>query len=645
MNSARSGCKHNSCRSVGFSDFVLGRPKFRCGLGKKMILHGEPWSRSILLVGSVLVWALFLCAERGFAQAPQITSAGVVNAASFVQGAVSGGSIVAIFGANLATGIAGATQVPLPTNLNGTQVFISGQAVPLFFVSAGQVNAQIPWELTGATQASISAIVNGTAGNTVTLNLTPFNPGVFTTDSSGKGQGAILIATTGEVAAPAGSLPGRPARPVNTREIISIYLTGLGDVSPRPPTGAPASGTPPLSETPTTPAVTIGGVPAQVVFSGLAPFFVGLYQVNALVADNTPGGSAVPVAVTIGGALSNTATIAVQGTTQGLANLSVSKTASPNPVNSGGVITYTLTVKNIGNADAQSVILTDPLPAGVSFVSCTTSTGSCTASGGTVTASLGTLAAGGSVTVTISATAPPGVASPIVITNTATVSTTSQQSSTANNQASVNVTVNPVLALSGISPTSGSTFGGTAVTITGTGFAAGTAVTFGGTAATNVAVVSNTSITATAPAHPTGAVDVVVTNPNGQSARMTNGYTYTLNLQGQWSGTTDQGDTLSFVVNSGNAITRLSGVVTIQGTFPGGTCTTISVYTINPTPPLALTGTRFTVTSPSLNMTVTVTGNFTSEMSASGSAVFTLVPAFGQPCSGSKSTAWTAKKS
>src|SRR5690348_13505117 len=85
----------------------------------------------------------------------------------------------------------------------------------------------------------------------------------------------------------------------------------------------------------------------------------------------------------------------------------------------------------------------------------------------------------------------------------------------------------PTPTVSSVSPTSGSTIGGTGVTITGTNFAAGATVSFGGTAATNVSVVSGTSITATTPAHAAGAVNVVVTNSGGPSGTLTNGFTYT----------------------------------------------------------------------------------------------------------------------
>ena len=79
--------------------------------------------------------------------------------------------------------------------------------------------------------------------------------------------------------------------------------------------------------------------------------------------------------------------------------------------------------------------------------------------------------------------------------------------------------------VSSVSPNSGAVAGGTAVTITGTNYAAGATVTFGATAATNVVVVSSTSITATTPAG-SGAVTVTVTNSNGQSGSLTNGFTY-----------------------------------------------------------------------------------------------------------------------
>ena len=82
-------------------------------------------------------------------------------------------------------------------------------------------------------------------------------------------------------------------------------------------------------------------------------------------------------------------------------------------------------------------------------------------------------------------------------------------------------------AVGGVSPSSGTAAGGTAVTITGSNFTAGATVTFGGIPATNVTVATSTSITATTPAHAAGAVTVTVTNPNGQSGSLAGAYAFT----------------------------------------------------------------------------------------------------------------------
>ena len=92
---------------------------------------------------------------------------------------------------------------------------------------------------------------------------------------------------------------------------VSIYCTGLGPVANAPKDGSLSPANPPAT-TSLQPVVTIGGVPVPATFSGLTPLQVGLYQVNVQVPDNSPAGDAVPVVLTIGSAVSNTATIAVQ---------------------------------------------------------------------------------------------------------------------------------------------------------------------------------------------------------------------------------------------------------------------------------------------------------------------------------------------
>jgi len=240
---------------------------------------------------------------------PAVNAGGMVNGATFGTQPPAAGSIVSLFGTNLALSAASAQTAPLPTTLAGTTVQLNGIAAPLFYASPTQMNLQIPWQLAGQTQASVVVSVSGVASAPQTVNLSAYSPGIFTVSQTGSGQGAVLIAGSAAVAAPTGVVPG--ARPANRQEYISIYCTGLGPVSNAPASGAKALDSP-LSSTSTLPTVTVGGLPAVVTFSGLAPSFVGLYQVNAQVPDTVVPGDAVPLTLSIGGAVSNTVTIAIR---------------------------------------------------------------------------------------------------------------------------------------------------------------------------------------------------------------------------------------------------------------------------------------------------------------------------------------------
>lgn len=234
---------------------------------------------------------------------PAINPGGTVSAGSYAP-LVAAGSVASVFGSNMALGgVSAASITPLPTTLGGTSFQIGGQAAPLYFVSPSQVNLQIPWELAGQTQAAAITTVGGVASTSQTVNLAPFAPSIFTVNQAGSGQGAVLISGTNQLAAP-GSAPARGTS-------ISIFCTGLGAVTNRPATGAAAQASP-LSSTLTMPTVTIGGVVAAVSYAGLAPGFVGLYQVNAVVPMSVSPGNTVSLIISVGNATSNTVTIAVQ---------------------------------------------------------------------------------------------------------------------------------------------------------------------------------------------------------------------------------------------------------------------------------------------------------------------------------------------
>jgi uncharacterized repeat protein (TIGR01451 family) len=119
------------------------------------------------------------------------------------------------------------------------------------------------------------------------------------------------------------------------------------------------------------------------------------------------------------------------------ADLSVLKTDSPDPVNSGSNLTYTLSVANNGPGDATGVTVTDILPAGVTFVSATSSQGTCSHASGTVTCNLGTLSSGAAATITIVVI--PNT--PGTITNTATAVASESDPNTGNNTATAETTV------------------------------------------------------------------------------------------------------------------------------------------------------------------------------------------------------------
>jgi uncharacterized protein (TIGR03437 family) len=251
------------------------------------------------------------------APAPSVSANGTVNNASFAPGTnpLAPGTIAAIYGTNLNNGSqftdsAFGIDGRLLTTLGGAGVKFNGFAAPLLSSFPGQLNVQVPEELAGSSSASVVVTVGGVASVPQTVSLSSSSPGIFTNPSGGTGQGIVQIANTVIFAAPLDSIPGVQARPAARGEFITIYCTGLGAVTNPPGTGRRASGNP-LSRTIETPQVTIGGIPANVDFSGLAPNFVGLYQVNAQIPAASPTGNAISLVLAIGGRQSNPVTIAV----------------------------------------------------------------------------------------------------------------------------------------------------------------------------------------------------------------------------------------------------------------------------------------------------------------------------------------------
>lgn len=240
--------------------------------------------------------------------APRVNEGVVVNGASFMPAPVAAGSIVSVFGTELAASVAYAGSIPLTTDLAGTRVFVNNIPAPLFYVSPEQVNFQIPWEVGNISGLTVQVSLDGVLSNAISLELAPAAPGIFSLTQDGKGQGVVI--SKGHSWKIAGPPSIANAEPVNPVDVISIFCTGLGAVSNVPRSGEAASAVD-ISETTLPVSVEIGGVDAEVLFSGLAPGFVGLYQVNAVVPRDAPQGEAIPLVVEVGGVLSNVVTIAI----------------------------------------------------------------------------------------------------------------------------------------------------------------------------------------------------------------------------------------------------------------------------------------------------------------------------------------------
>ena len=238
-----------------------------------------------------------------------LNQGGVLLGAGFERGPIAPGSIISLFGRNLTTGNHFADRVPLPRSLGGIRVMIGNFEAPLFFAGPGQVNAQVPPELAVDRQVQVVVETEGVPSAPEPLQTAANRPGIFTLGPPFGDQGAILIANTNRLAMP--ETPNVPSEPVQVGGFISIFCTGLGATEPAVASGAPAPSNP-LATVTMPVMVTIGGQPATVSFAGLAPGFVGVYQVNAQVPTVVTPGDTVPVVLTQGGFESNTATIAVQ---------------------------------------------------------------------------------------------------------------------------------------------------------------------------------------------------------------------------------------------------------------------------------------------------------------------------------------------
>lgn len=241
---------------------------------------------------------------------PLIETNGVVNAGSLrVGNGVAPGSYVTIFG----RGFSGVTRVAgtpyLPLSLAGVSVSFDVPSRRLslpgriYFVAENQINVQVPWELQGLNSVQMKVSYGDFSSAVYNVPLNDYSPAAFEYTESGTGR--LLAAARDEAFQLIGSAnPARRGRP------IQIYCNGLGPVTNRPATGdgSPSS---PLAASMAEAQVTIGGRPSQVLFNGLTPQAIGLYQLNVVVPADAPTGIQ-PVTITVNGVSAKATAVPVQ---------------------------------------------------------------------------------------------------------------------------------------------------------------------------------------------------------------------------------------------------------------------------------------------------------------------------------------------
>ena len=238
---------------------------------------------------------------------PRTAAAWALHGATNQPGAIAPGMILTVYGSNFRDGDLVTAKVSggrLATEAGSTSVLFDGVPARMLYAARGQVGVFVPYSLTPGKKTVMIVAVNGAQSTPVELDVVAARPGLFTVNSSGKGQGAILNQDASANSASNPALPG---------SIVVLYGTGEGQTTPAGVDGRLALGaTLPRPQLPVT--VSICGVPAEVLYAGAASgAAAGLLQVNARVPAGCAGKVDASVELRVG-AFSNPAgvTIAVQ---------------------------------------------------------------------------------------------------------------------------------------------------------------------------------------------------------------------------------------------------------------------------------------------------------------------------------------------
>jgi uncharacterized protein (TIGR03437 family) len=216
----------------------------------------------------------------------------IVSAADDTSPTAPGG-LITIWGTQLSPTNLATSQIPLPTALGGSCLTVNGQAIPLTFVSSNQINAQMPFQAFG--DVTVNLYTPGGTSNNFYLVVPPTAPAIFLSATAGPeiNLPTVFRADTG--------LLVTSSNPIHRGDTLTIYLTGMGAVSPMVTNGYPAPLGPAYALALAPPTVEIGGVPLSILYAGLAPEEVGVYQINATVPQSVSEGLSLPLTISQGG--------------------------------------------------------------------------------------------------------------------------------------------------------------------------------------------------------------------------------------------------------------------------------------------------------------------------------------------------------
>lgn len=279
----------SASRIVGRGDTLDGQSVVNVQDPGNASLYGQGFAFNVDF-GSLLSESLYVAVPASTV----VKLAAVMNSASYTSASIAPGEVVTLFGTGMGPATLAAYQLDanqrIATQLAGAQIAFNGYSAPLLYVSDKQSAAVVPFELAGAASAQVVVQYNGSSAAAVTVPVTNTMPGLFSASQGGSGPGAIQNSDQSYNSA---------ANPAAAGSEIVLWIAGLGTIVPAQADGSFAGSPLPSLQFPVT--VSIGGLPAQVVYSGPAPTAVaGLYQVNCVIPLGTPSGNAA-VTVTADG--------------------------------------------------------------------------------------------------------------------------------------------------------------------------------------------------------------------------------------------------------------------------------------------------------------------------------------------------------